>query len=258
MTYTLNVNKAGTGTGFVSSANLSGINCGTDCSENYNAGTNVILSASANNGSTFTGWSGACSGTSSTCAVSMTANKTVTATFTLVPPIIPLPTVDLRVNGSNGPITIPNINDGATLTWTSKNANRCETSNGVNGWKNSSNWKTSGEFETGFLESGKTFKITCYNSAGAMAYDSVRIIVEAKICLPTATLSARVNNLDNTGGYILTWNSTYADSCSAAWTGKTSPSGKQKVSPTETTSYSIVCTGPGGNVTASTTVTIAE
>jgi hypothetical protein len=57
-----------------------GINCGSDCSESYSSGTSVTVSASPAGGSTFAGWSGACSGTG-TCNVSMTAARSVTATF---------------------------------------------------------------------------------------------------------------------------------------------------------------------------------
>ncbi|HEY7220929.1 MAG TPA: fibronectin type III domain-containing protein [Candidatus Binatia bacterium] len=84
-TFTLSVNlvktvsTAGTGDGSVTSA-PTGINCGTDCSEAYSGGTSITLTATPVTGSTFTGWSGACTGTG-TCAVSMSANKSVTATF---------------------------------------------------------------------------------------------------------------------------------------------------------------------------------
>jgi uncharacterized protein (DUF2141 family) len=78
--YTLTVTKAGTGSGSVTS-NPAGITCGADCSEVYNQGTSVTLTATPDSGSTFTGWSGVCSGTGA-CTVSMTSDKTVTATFT--------------------------------------------------------------------------------------------------------------------------------------------------------------------------------
>ena len=69
-TYILTVNKTGTGSGTVSGA-------GT-----YNFGTPVTLTASPDVSSTFAGWTGGgCSGTG-TCAVTMDADKTVTATFT--------------------------------------------------------------------------------------------------------------------------------------------------------------------------------
>ena len=83
VSYTLTVTKAGTGSGTVTS-NPAGINCGADCSETYNQGTSVTLTPTPDSGSTFTGWSGACSGTG-TCTVNMTSDKAVTATFTQQP-----------------------------------------------------------------------------------------------------------------------------------------------------------------------------
>ncbi len=73
------VTKAGTGAGTVTSS-PAGINCGTTCSATYASGTSVTLTAAATAGSTFAGWSGACTGTG-TCALSMTAARNVTATF---------------------------------------------------------------------------------------------------------------------------------------------------------------------------------
>ncbi|MDQ3782275.1 MAG: PQQ-binding-like beta-propeller repeat protein, partial [Actinomycetota bacterium] len=78
-TFTLSVAKAGSGSGTVTSS-PAGINCGSDCSEAYASGTSVTLTARASRGSTFTGWSGACTGTGS-CVVSMTVARSVTATF---------------------------------------------------------------------------------------------------------------------------------------------------------------------------------
>ncbi|CAN5816888.1 hypothetical protein BH18ACT6_BH18ACT6_26430 [soil metagenome] len=77
--FTLTAMKAGTGAGTVISS-PAGIKCGLDCSEPYASGMVVTLTARAASGSTFSGWSGACSGTGS-CVVTMDAAKTVTATF---------------------------------------------------------------------------------------------------------------------------------------------------------------------------------
>jgi hypothetical protein len=77
--YSLSVSRNGTGTGTVTS-NPSGVSCGSDCSQSYSSGTSVNLTASPASGSTFAGWSGACTGTGS-CTVSMTTARTVTATF---------------------------------------------------------------------------------------------------------------------------------------------------------------------------------
>ncbi len=80
--YTLNVGKAGTGKGAVGS-NPGGINCDANCAGIagwFLSGTQVTLAATADSGSTFAGWSGACSGTG-TCTVDMYAAQSVTATF---------------------------------------------------------------------------------------------------------------------------------------------------------------------------------
>ncbi len=77
---TLTVNKAGTGSGTVTS-NLAGINCGSTCSANFNNGTVVTLTATAASGSTFGGWSGCDLAFGAICRVTLTSNRTVTATF---------------------------------------------------------------------------------------------------------------------------------------------------------------------------------
>ena len=73
--YTLSISKSGTGSGTVTGT---GIDCGIDCSESFAAGTQVSLTAAADGNSVFTGWSGACSGTTNPCTVTMDANKAVT------------------------------------------------------------------------------------------------------------------------------------------------------------------------------------
>ena len=78
--YQLTVAHAGAGTGTVTSA-PAGINCGVDCTEVYNANTVVTLTATPAVGSTFAGWTGACTG-KGTCQVTMNAARSVNATFT--------------------------------------------------------------------------------------------------------------------------------------------------------------------------------
>lgn len=83
-TYALSVAKAGNGTGTITSS-PGGINCGSDCTENYSANTIVTLTAAPTAGHSFGGWSGSCSGSSSSCTVTLNAARSVTATFTQPP-----------------------------------------------------------------------------------------------------------------------------------------------------------------------------
>jgi hypothetical protein len=75
---TLTVTKTGPGT--VISDDL-GISCGADCSESYDQGTEVTLTAQPDTDSAFAGWSGACSGTNPECVIAMNQDLAVTATF---------------------------------------------------------------------------------------------------------------------------------------------------------------------------------
>jgi hypothetical protein len=58
-----------------------GIDCGTTCSASYVSGTSVTLTATPDANSTFTGWSGDCTGTDP-CVVPMSMAHSVKATFT--------------------------------------------------------------------------------------------------------------------------------------------------------------------------------
>ena len=77
----LTVAANGTGAGTITSRD-GGINCPTACSHGYLNGDTVILTATPDETSTFTGWSGACAGPKFQCQVSMTAAAQATATFT--------------------------------------------------------------------------------------------------------------------------------------------------------------------------------
>ena len=83
-TFALSVSREGAGSGTVTSS-PGGIDCGSDCSEAYDSGTQVTLTAVAGEDSDFVGWSGGgCSGTG-TCVVTMSQARTVTAAFSRAP-----------------------------------------------------------------------------------------------------------------------------------------------------------------------------
>lgn len=75
-----------------------GISCGVNCWE-YDLNTSVTLTATPAAGYLFNGWGGACTGTGS-CVVTMSSNKTVTASFIR-------PTLTVAVTGTGSVVSIP-------------------------------------------------------------------------------------------------------------------------------------------------------
>ncbi len=113
--YNLGISRSGTGAGSVLSS-PAGINCGTDCSEKYNAGANITLTATPDENSIFVGWSGtACSGTGN-CTLTMNADSSVTATFNLIKPV-----ADFYASFTSGvyPLTVEftDFSLGAVSSW---------------------------------------------------------------------------------------------------------------------------------------------
>ncbi|HQR19103.1 MAG TPA: choice-of-anchor D domain-containing protein, partial [Gemmatimonadales bacterium] len=93
----LSLSVASTGSGTVSSS-PPGIDCAT-CSASFPFGTSVTLTAAPGAGFQFAGWGGACSGTGQ-CTVTLDAAKSVTASFTSLPPANFALTVTLAGGGT--------------------------------------------------------------------------------------------------------------------------------------------------------------
>ena len=110
----LTVTKNGTGTGTVAST-PAGINCGTECSAEFDHGTLVKLKGTPGANSVAPSWTGcdAVNG-SNECEVTISAAKGVTATFSLEKHLL-----TVTKNGTGSGIiesTPPGINCGATCT----------------------------------------------------------------------------------------------------------------------------------------------
>jgi uncharacterized repeat protein (TIGR02543 family) len=81
--YTLSVARSGSGTvtGTPNGEFGTFINCGSSCSAKMQQGTAVTLTAMPAAGASFLGWSGACSGTAPTCAVTIAGDTKAQASF---------------------------------------------------------------------------------------------------------------------------------------------------------------------------------
>jgi len=139
----------------------------------------------------------------------------------------------------------------ATLTWSSTNATSCTASGGWTGTE-----ATSGSLSVSPV-STTTYKLTCTGAGGTSSLATATVTVSAAPA-PTVTLSASPTAITSCSSSTLTWSSTNATSCTASggWTGTEATSGTESVDPTNTTAYTLACTGSGGSASATATVTV--
>jgi Divergent InlB B-repeat domain/Glucodextranase, domain B/Bacterial Ig domain len=114
-TFKLTVIKSGEG-----SVQGSGMDCGNTCSIDITKDDNVLLTATPGAGSSFSGWSGACSGTEN-CTVTMTTDRTVFANFKSdsgggTPIDTTKPTVTVSSPATNQTVTAPSLTVTGTAT----------------------------------------------------------------------------------------------------------------------------------------------
>ncbi|MBI4359252.1 MAG: DUF11 domain-containing protein [Candidatus Nealsonbacteria bacterium] len=98
------------------------------------------------------------------------------------------PAVDLRANGSDGPLTV-NYNETVNLSWTSSNATYCTAAGDWAGGK-----VLVGSEAVSNLTSTRTYTLTCTNASGASAADSVTVMVGSSSSNLYASLEALPNN----------------------------------------------------------------
>ena len=98
--------------------------------------------------------------------------------------------VDIKANGSDGPITVA-YNSSVTLTWTSSNANYCLASGDWSGTK-----PISGSESISNLTSSKIFTLSCYGSTGSTS-DSVEVKVQKVLGTAAVAISKLARNLSD-------------------------------------------------------------
>jgi len=160
----------------------------------------------------------------------------------------PAPTVTLTAN----PTTIQS-GQSSTLTWSSTNATSCTASGSWTGSK-----ATSGS-QSVSPTSNATYTLAC-TGVGGTVNKSVSVTVTVAPVAPTLTLTAAPTSIISGQSSTLTWSSTNASSCtaSAGWTGSKTTSGSQSVAPTTNATYTLACTGAGGSVNKSVSVTVGQ
>jgi hypothetical protein len=112
----LNLSGTGTGKGRITSS-IGSMDCYSNagatkgtCTQTYPKSDSVTLTATADLGSTFSGWTHDCSGTSTTCTLPLDHDRDVTASF-IVPP--PKTNTTISVSSSTNPSTY-----GSSVTFT--------------------------------------------------------------------------------------------------------------------------------------------
>lgn len=108
-TYTLTITKSGSGSGTVTNS---------PSGTTFNAGTVVTLTATPSSGSTFAGWSGACSGTASTCTATMNGNVSVGAAFNVQATTTYTITATAGYGGSISPSGSVSVTGGSSRSFT--------------------------------------------------------------------------------------------------------------------------------------------
>jgi hypothetical protein len=136
---------------------------------------------------------------------------------------------------------------GATLTWSSTNANSCTASGDWSGAESMSGSKSLDD-----LTSDATYTLSC-SGAGGSASKTVTVTVA-----PALALSANPANVGSGGDSTLSWTSHNATACTASgnWSGTEAISGTEVVHPNADASYTLTCTGPGGSIAQTVTVTV--
>ncbi len=171
---------------------------------------------------------------------------------------VPTPTVDLKVNGSNGPVAVP-YNTYVPITWTSTNSISCTANPSVGVVAADSDYKfqagpvnTTGNRLIKFTGTG-VISITCQNAAGQVSNpDPVAVNVVAATTPPpppppapaAPTVYLKINNSTGPVAVVsgatanISWGSTNAVSCTPNNGGIVDPSSSYQFSGTINTSGS--------------------
>jgi hypothetical protein len=168
---------------------------GGDSSVKINSGSSVTISWTSTNATSCSVAPGSYTGTNGSQSVTPTSNTTYTLTCSgsggsvtdsvsvnVITPTIQSPTADIKVNGSDGPISVP-ATSGVNLTWASTNATSCSVSPG--GYSGLTGTQT-----TSAIEAGRTFVLSCTGPGGTKTDN---VVVKPSSATTTDTIKPTVN-----------------------------------------------------------------
>jgi hypothetical protein len=209
-----------------------------------NKGTSGTESMTLANNTTFT----------LTCnGVSGATSKNVSVTYAQV---TPAPTTKAPTITMSASKTSISKGDSTVLTWSTTDATACTTSGGWNETIPVNGRETLRPIVT------TSYAINCTGTGGS-ATQNITISVLGDVPsqpIPSITLSAEPSTITVGNSSTLNWSSANATSCSASngWGGSLQTAGNKSVSPINSTTYTITCTGVGGTARQNVTVSVKE
>ncbi len=132
----------------------------------------------------------------------------------------------------------------------------------VSCWPSSTQYATAtisgGNFQTAISScSAGIITATATNSYGNTASHTIRVAYNSQCSLPLVTFGAQPGTIQKGESANLTWTTTYANSVTIDnGIGAVPLSGSTAISPTQTTTYTLSATGPGGTTTSLATVNV--
>lgn len=167
-----------------------------------------------------------------------------------------IPTVDLSSSSDS-------VDEGESfrLGWATSNAASCTLQGAGVG---SGAVPTAGSKDVTVNDSGEyDYSLVCESETGDVASDSVLVVVNEVVIPdhePTLDLTISKATITLGDSSTLTWSSADATSCTASgsWSGDQGLSGSRAITPSSTGSfsYALLCSGPGGDVTKTVSLTV--
>ncbi len=142
-----------------------------------------------------------------------------------------------------------------TVSWFSQNTTGCTASGDWGGSRN-----TSGQ-QVRQPSSNETYTLTCTGPGGDITRSaSVSVTPVAQQDPPTLTINTSPSSINEGEGTMVSWSSQNTTDCVASgdWAGSKDSSGQQAMQPSSDETYTLTCSGPGGDITRSASVSVAS